>query len=137
MIKHSIQYIEKPFKIQDLADAIFSALDRKETFGGQLKGISQLSFLTLIEREHLSCVCEVSSLTGGKGYYIFNRGVLYNAKYGEVVGEEAAEALLGMREPTIKFKCLPQKAIPRVIRCKISQFDLMRKGKANGYGIDR
>ena len=44
------------------------------------------AFLTLIENERLSCVCEVSSLKEGKGFFLFRNGVLYNAKKGEVLG---------------------------------------------------
>ncbi len=59
LTKDSIQYIEKPFKVNTLADIILSVIDRKETFGGKLKGISMLGFLSLIENERLSCVCEL------------------------------------------------------------------------------
>lgn len=125
--QNSIQYIEKPFKIQELADAILAALDRKDTFSGKLKGIPLLGFLTLIENERLSCVCEVSSLKEGKGFFLFRNGVLYNAKKGEVLGEQAALKLLGMREAMIKYRSLPQQNVPRVIRKKISELASMEK----------
>jgi CheY-like chemotaxis protein len=122
--KESIQYIQKPFKIQELADIIFSALDRKETFGGKLKGIPTLGFLSLIENERLSCVCEVSSPKAGKGFFIFRNGILYNAKHGDLVGEEAAMKLLAMKEATIKYTRLPNQNIPRFIRRKLSELAL-------------
>jgi hypothetical protein len=53
--------------------------------------------------------------------------VLYNAKKGEVLGEQAASKLLGMRETTIKYRSLPQQNIPRVIRKKISELASMEK----------
>lgn len=123
--KAAILYIEKPFKIQDLADAIFSVLDRRENFGGKLKGIPLLGFLTLIENEHLSCVCEVSTQNSGKGYFLFNNGVLHNAKQGEILGEDAALKLLALKDVTIKYRGLPQKNIPRVIRSSV--LELARK----------
>ena len=125
--QNAIQYIEKPFKIRDLADAILAVLDRKDTFSGRLKGIPLQGFLTLIENERLSCVCEVSSLKGGKGFFLFRNGVLHNAKQGKVMGEQAAVNLLGMREATIKYRSLPQQNVPRVIRKKISELASMEK----------
>ncbi|MDA8137845.1 MAG: response regulator [Desulfobacteraceae bacterium] len=117
----SIQYIEKPFKIQQLAEIILSVLDRKETFGGKLKGVSVAGFLNLVESERLSCVCEVSSPKMGKGYLIFRNGVLYNAKQGDITGEAAARKLLGLKEPVIKYASLPNQNIPRLIRRKLSE----------------
>ena len=125
--QNSIQCIEKPFKIRDLAEAILAVLDRKETFSGKLKGIPLLGFLTLIENEGLSCVCEVSSLKGGKGFFMFKEGVLQNAVYGKVVGEPAAKEMLAMNEATIKYRSLPQQSIPHVIRHKISELASMEK----------
>jgi DNA-binding response OmpR family regulator len=117
----SIQYIKKPFKIQDLADIILSVLDRRETFGGKVKGIPTLGFLSLIENERLSCVCEVSSTKAGKGFLIFRNGILYNAKKGNLVGEEAAMKLLRMNDAAIKYTNLPNQNVPRLIRRKLSE----------------
>lgn len=119
--KESIQYIEKPFKIQDLADLIFSVLDRKKTFGGRLKGISLPGFLSLVEDERLSCVCEVSTTKSGKGFFLFKNGVLHNAKLGEIMGEEAAVKMLGIKGVTIKYTSLPKDNIPRAIRRTVAE----------------
>lgn len=121
LMKESIQYIEKPFQIQDLADIVMAALDRNQTFGGRLKGISMLGFLNLVEDERLSCVCEVSSEKIGKGFFLFKSGVLCNAKLGDVMGEEAAVKLLGMKGATIKYTSLPKSNVPRVIRHKVRE----------------
>ncbi len=119
--KESIQYIEKPFKIQDLADIILSVQDSNQTFGGRIKGISIIGFLSLVESERLSCVCEVSSSKVGKGFFLFKNGVLHNAKLGDVMGEAAAVKLLGIKGATIKYTGLPKQNIPRVIRRKINE----------------
>lgn len=121
LTQESIQYIEKPFKVQDLAEIIISVLDRKQTFGGKVKGISMPGFLGLVESEHLSCVCEVSSLKGDKGYFLFKNGVLCNAKLGDAMGEKAAVKLLRIKGATIKYTRLPKQNIPRVIRRKIAE----------------
>lgn len=119
--RQSIQYVTKPFKIQELADIILSVLDRKETFGGKLKGISLPGFLSLVEQERLSCVCEVSSPRAGKGFFIFRNGILYNAKQGDLVGEAAAMRMLEIRDAMIKYTRLPNQNIPRFIRRKLSE----------------
>ena len=119
--KDAIQYLEKPFKIQDLADVIFSVLDRRQTFGGKLKGISLNAFAMLIESEKISCVCEISSTKNGKGYFLFKNGRLLNAKLGETTGEEAAVLLLNMNDVTIKYKALPKKNIAQAVHRKISE----------------
>jgi len=122
--REAIQYIEKPFQIPDLADIIFSVLDRKETFGGKLKGVSLPGFLNLVEHERLSCVCEVSSPQMGKGFLIFRNGVLYNAKIGDTVGEAAAVKLMGVKDVVIKYTNLPNQNIRRHIRQKLSELVL-------------
>lgn len=124
LTKESIQYIEKPFKIKELADIVLSVIDRKETFGGKLKGIPTMGFLSLIEKERLSCVCELSSVKAGKGFLIFRNGILFNAKQGDLVGEEAAIKLLGMKDAAIKYTNLPNQNVPRFIRRKLSELAL-------------
>ena len=119
--KDAIPYLEKPFKIQNLTDVIFSVLDRRQTFGGKLKGIPLKAFSLLIENEEISCVCEVSSVKNGKGYLVFKNGRLFNAKLGDVIGEKAAVKLLEMKDVTIKYKSLPKKSIVQVLHRKISE----------------
>ena len=119
--KDSIPYLEKPFKVQNLADVIFSVLERRQTFGGKLKGIPLKAFSLLIENEGISCVCEVESINEGKGYLVFKNGELFNAKLGDAIGEEAAEKILKMKDVTIKYKDLPKKNIAQIVNRKVSE----------------
>jgi CheY-like chemotaxis protein len=120
-------YLEKPFRVMDLGQTIMSVLSQQVAFGGVMKGISLAGFVQLVEGEHMSCLCEVSSLGINKGYLLFDGGVLSNAFYGSLRGEEAALKLLQMEDATIRFKEPPQKRIPRQIETKLS--GLLAKAK--------
>ncbi len=121
--KEVVNYIEKPFRIPELAKAILSVLDRKEKFGGKLSGVSVAGFMKLIEREQLSCLCGLSSSKQGKGYFLFNNGSLYNAIHGNVKGEKAASRMLQMKDATITCGHLPRRRIKRSIYCKIQDIE--------------
>lgn len=110
------QYIEKPFHLQKLADMILKGLRGPERFSGMVTGISLNSFLLLIEMEYLTCVAEVLSKDGHKGYLYFSNGSLYNAYDGVSRGEPAALNLLQLDDIQIKFKNpVTSKKIPRQI----------------------
>jgi CheY-like chemotaxis protein len=113
-------YIEKPFEIAELVHAIMSALGDQEIVRGTLNGVSVVGFLNLIEMEYLTCLCEITSPDRAKGYLFFDRGILCNAFYSNLKGEEAALKLLQINNATIKFRNPPKKEIPRVIETDLS-----------------
>lgn len=113
-------YIEKPFEVTELAQAVMSVLGRQEAIEGTVRGISLVGFVQLVEMEYLTCLCEISSPDGEKGYLLFDGGVLYNAFYQNFRGKEAALSLLQMDGVTIKFKKPPKKKIPRQIALSLS-----------------
>ena len=114
-----LQFIEKPFKSEDLASAIVTALqeDRPE---GSLSGISIANFLQMIEMEQKTCLCEVQSPGKPTGFFYFNGGELHHAVYGECKGEEAAIKLIHVENPTINFKKVPNRPIPRAINRELT-----------------
>lgn len=112
-------YIEKPFEIEELVQAIISALDQ-EVLSGTLNGISLNGFLKMIEIEYKTCLCEVTESENSQGYLYFERGILYNAFYHHLRGVDAAIRMLQMESVTIKFRKPPKKKIPRVIDMDIS-----------------
>lgn len=118
--RESSHYIEKPFKIPKLAEAIMSVLGQSEILGGTLNGVSVVGFLKLLEIECITCLCEIHSIDGEKGYLLFDAGVLYNAFFDNLKGEEAALKLLQMKDVTIKFKNPPKKNIQRRIKKRLS-----------------
>ncbi len=118
--KEASHYIEKPFKVTDLARAIISILGQEEILGGTLNGVSVSGFLKLIEMEHITCLCEISSSDSKKGYLLFDEGVLCNAYYGNIREEEAALRLLQMEDVKIKFRKSPEDKISRQINVKLT-----------------
>ena len=58
--------------------------------------------------EMLTCLCEITTLDGDRGYFLINRGVLQNAYFGKWRAEEAALKLLKEKSVTIKFRKPPE-----------------------------
>lgn len=129
--KEAVQFIEKPFRIPGLADAIIAVLDRKKRFGGKLNGVGVTGFLKYIESELLTCLCEVSSAKYGKGYLLFNNGSLHNAVHGHLKDESAVLKMLEIKEATITYGPLPSKRTKRTINCSIDQIREKAKQQAN------
>jgi CheY-like chemotaxis protein len=113
-------YIEKPFEIPELGQAIISALGQQENLGGTLNGVSVASFLKLVEMEYMTCFCEICSPDNESGYLLFDGGVLWNAFFGNLRGEKAALKLLQMKDVTINFRKPPKKKVPRRIETELS-----------------
>ncbi len=101
--KDVLYYIEKPFDEEQLAKAILSAL-KTGTMGGTLDGISISSFLQLIEIEGQTCICVVEAPGYPKGYFYFEEGVLHQAFFGEIRGEEAAVELIRLGRGDVRFR---------------------------------
>ena len=115
LARDSLCYMTKPFKLSEMAEAIISHLDQQVMLGGTLTGVSVSGFLKLVETECITCLCEIKSQDGEKGFLFFNGGTIYNAFYGELKGEAAAVRLLKMNGATIRYKKPPQKIIKRQI----------------------
>jgi len=114
-----LQFIEKPFTADALAGAIISALEKDQT-GGSITGISIGNFLQMIELEQKTCLCEVSSAGNPKGFFFFNGGELHHAVYGDLKGEEAAIKMIQFDNPTISFRKVPERPIPRRINRELT-----------------
>lgn len=98
-----LRFIEKPFEIDDLVQAILPALDRDVPVGS-INGISIASFMQMIEMEQKTCLFEVESPNDGKGYFYFEDGTLYDAVYGDNKGLDAALKLIPLEDAKIRFK---------------------------------
>jgi CheY-like chemotaxis protein len=122
-IKESLQpdilhYIEKPFKAEELAQAVLSSL-KQDLPGGSLSGISIANFLQMIEMEQKTCLFEVESPGNPRGFFYFNGGVLYHAVYGHLKGEAAAQKMIQIEDATINFRKPPERKIPRQIKTEL------------------
>ncbi len=118
--EEALHYLEKPFKVTDLARSIISILGQEEILGGTLNGVSVTGFLKLVEMEHITCLCEISSSESKKGYLLFDGGVLCNAYSGNIRGVEAALILLKMKDVKIKFRKPPKEKVSRKIEADLS-----------------
>lgn len=98
--------LRKPFHLDALTQAILQALDQ-EVPGGVLSGISVANFLQMIEMEGKTCLFEVRSPAGSKGVFYFQEGVLFDAAFRKLKGEEAAIQMIWMNKAEISFKRAP------------------------------
>ena len=114
--KESLYFIEKPFDFNELAGAIIKAVDLLDE-NKLLKGlsISLSSFLQLIEMEQKTCLLEVNSQGNNKGFFYFNKGILYDAFSGDLKGEKAALEMITWNKAQINFQKLPMKNIRKQI----------------------
>jgi CheY-like chemotaxis protein len=114
-----LQFIEKPFTADALAEIITNALKSGAT-EGSITGISIGNFLQMIELEQKTCLCEISTPGSPKGFFYFNGGELHHAVYGDLKGEEAAIKMIHIDNPTISFKQVPKRPIPRRINRELT-----------------
>ncbi len=98
-----LHLLSKPLEISEVSDLILSVLE-KDIQGGGLRGISVPGFVQLLELEQATCVIEVEATSGEKGLLACRQGSLHNAKYGSLVGEEAALKILGLDNAVIRMK---------------------------------
>lgn len=96
-------YIEKPFDSNKLAWEILDRLDRFDE-DSYPKGMSVNSLLLLTEMEQKTCLLEISFSGKRKGLFYFNKGVLYDALYSDLKGEDAALEMIGWDHVDFQFK---------------------------------
>ncbi len=110
-----LRLLEKPVDFDELTQAILKCLDEKFK-GGTLTGISLPSFLQLIEMEQNTCLMEVSIPSGEQGLLYFHQGILYDALFKDLKGEEAVYAMLVLDDVKISFRSLPDKRFKKKIK---------------------
>lgn len=110
--KDLVQFLSKPFDIEALAGAIKKTLERKIPRGA-IYGISVSSFLYMIELEQKTCLFEVILDDDEKGLMYFDNGILYDAVYSDLNGEEAAIAIIANDKAMFRFKDFPDKKVIR------------------------
>lgn len=106
--------LRKPFHFDALTQAILQALDQ-DVPGGVLKGISVANFLQMIEMEGKTCLFEVRSPAKSKGVFYFQEGILFDAAFRKLKGEEAAIQMIGMNKAEISFKPAPKGRVKQKI----------------------
>ena len=90
-----LKLIPKPVHVVQLADAIRELLTQTEV-GGVIQNISVGGFLQLIEMEGKTCRVKVRNKTNlVTGWFEFERGILFDASYGDIRGAPAAQKIIG------------------------------------------
>ncbi len=110
--KDVLHFFSKPFPANKLASAIESEL-KKGSRENVVSGISIASFLLLVEMDKKTCLFEVILPGKEKGLFYFNKGVLFNAVFKEMNGEEAVLSLLQAEKAKFRFKKLPDKKLAK------------------------
>lgn len=107
--KHALErgaagYIEKPFKIEQLAEKIIATL-KKESEGGILQTIPLEMFIQLIEMEQKTCTIRVvEKLSGERGVLFFRNGDLVEARIGAQYGKPAAYKIFSWDQVTLSIQ---------------------------------
>lgn len=117
--KDVLHFFSKPFSVDTMGPALVNALEEGVT-KGVISGITVASFLLLIEMEKKTCLFEIELNEGKKGICYFNKGVLFNAAFEGLKGEDAVLSLLAHEKARFRFKPLPDKKIGKLIEKDLS-----------------
>ncbi len=109
-----LDYLEKPIDFKELARAIIDGLDRVDK-GAFQTGVSVTSLLQLIDIEQKTCTLEVSLDKEKKGFFYLYDGLPYDARYGDMKGEDAAFQMIGWDRVGFRFKSFPRGKIKQII----------------------
>lgn len=93
-------YIEKPFDMQDLREAVLEILDEKEGFQGVLNDLELTDIIQML------CLARRTALLHLKhrdrrGRIVFEQGEVTHATFDELVGEDAIYRMLALRQGDI------------------------------------
>jgi CheY-like chemotaxis protein len=117
--KDVLQFFDKPFPVDKLGPIIVNALEEGVP-KGVISGISVASFLMLVELDKKTCLFEIQLPDGTKGLCYFQKGVIFNAAYEGLRGEEAVLALLQKEKAKFSFKPLPEQKLGRMIESDLT-----------------
>ncbi len=111
---HQVKVIEKPIDYEALVAAIQRTL---ETLVDKctVKGISLPNFLQLIQWEEKSCLLEIGTRRGKRGFFYAREGELHDAIFGSQTAADAAYAMLALDDPKITIHPLPARETKRRI----------------------
>ncbi len=113
-----LYYLEKPFEFGALASIIFVGLNLKDE-GLTMKGMTLKNFLPLIVLSRKTCRMEVVSGSRKKGNLYFDSGVLLDAHYNHITGDQAAKDMARWESVSISFSRLPEENTEQKINTKL------------------
>ena len=107
-------YLEKPIDFNEMVLTIMEELDRADK-GTISAGVSVNSLLQLTDMEQKTCTLEVSRSKEEKGFFYLSDGLPYDARYGDMRGEDAALQMIGWDNVDFRFKNFPREKIKQII----------------------
>ena len=111
----TLEVLEKPLDIDALEQAINRALDLYEHRNEGLAGISLANFLQIVAMEQKTATLTVTHPNGESGQLFFAEGKLIDAKYGNIIGEDAVFEMLTWENVRLSMeKLLPPLPAPRI-----------------------
>ena len=115
--QNNLIYLQKPFEINQLFDAIMEGLDIFDE-EEKLNGVSVSAFFPLIRMEEKTCLLEVKPAGKEKGLLYFEKGLLCDADYDKLNGEQSALELVSLKNPEINFKDIAEMKTNRRIKAE-------------------
>jgi len=109
----TIRILDKAVDFDLLLEAVMQELEDPPS--GSISGISTSGFLQLIEMEQKTCLLEVQSGGQTKGLLYIVKGDLYDARCGDLSGEDAAYKVIGWDKVQLSLKELPSNKIKKLI----------------------
>ncbi len=112
----ALTLIEKPIDFEELLQGILVKLRSKED-GAEVRGFSIAGFLQLVTVEKKTCMLKITTPDGKRGRFFINNGLLFNATYEDLKGEEAAIEMLNLKNVQINMQSLPKGELQSTIQC--------------------
>ena len=109
----TIRILDKAVDFDLLLEVVMQELEDHPS--GSISGISTSGFLQLIEMEEKTCLLEVQSAGQTKGHLYIVKGDLYDARCGDLSGEDAAYKVIGWDKVQLSLKELPSNKIKKLI----------------------
>ncbi len=127
-----IRFIDKPFKVHELAEAILSALNQEKTPKSRRISIYDLLYLVIFGRK--TCIFKIMPEEGVSGYFYFYKGELYNAIFGKLKGEAAVQKMLTYENAKVVFTKPPTHEGKKRVNIDINK--LIAYAKSSRLSVD-
>jgi CheY-like chemotaxis protein len=115
-----LRFYSKPLEMEALAQDIIAALDGDIAKSGK-PVISVVSFLLMIQMEKIDCIFEVHAPDKAPGKFYFKQGVLLDAEFGALAGEDAALALIPLHTAYFRVRFFPEDPMARRVQTDLAE----------------
>lgn len=111
----ALRVMDKPVDFDRLAQEVLKGLEGGDKRAA-LNAFSVSSFLQILQMEEKTCTLEVHGTGKKRGHLYVVQGELYDARYGESRGDEAAYAIVAWEKAHFFLKDLPRDRRQRIIQ---------------------